>query len=410
MVVEQFNDFNYNIDFMKDSGRIGKIIRCCWFLMIILITVLAGVFNHSVGIGGQSAGRDLKTAFAFSFYEIGSHLKKSPDNYERHFVFRNILIYLNNWLTVKIFNISPVKSVILGKDDWLFQAKENLLPHEPAYFSSIQPFTFNEMEKWRIALEQRQRWLEKRDILYVFIPVPDKSTIYPEFLPDHIQAFYSRSRLDQLIQHLKRFSAVNVLDLRSALLKFKKDFLLYHKTDSHWNDYGIFFSTGEIIAFLASHFPNKKMNPMKVSDFRIRKTGKGDGNLARMLFLKDKRFREKRIRLRKKTPKPWYITRIPPSIRISKDLRPLVTENQRADLAKAIMFHDSSGIGLRPFLSENFGRIFYIRDWDFRFWTRIIDHEKPDVVLDEISEHFLYNRLLINPKHISETNSRPDET
>jgi alginate O-acetyltransferase complex protein AlgJ len=394
---------------MKNSGRIGKIIQCAWFLIFLFGTVLAGIFNITGEKVIQSENQVLKPGIPLSIESIEGYVKENLKNYDRHFFFRNTLIRLNNWLTVKIFNVSPVKTVILGKNNWLFQAKENLSPEEPGYFSSIQPFTFGEMEKWRISLEQRQKWLERRGIFYVFIPVPDKSTIYPEFLPDYIRSFYSHSRLDQLVQHLKKYSRLNFLDFRETLFGHKVDYLLFYRTDSHWNDQGIYFSYCEIIKFLASRIPSrKKIGALKISDFKINKTRKGLGNLARMLFFRDKRFEEIRMRLRRKTPKKWKIAGMPTSIRISKDLRPLVTVNKLADLPEAVMFHDSSGIGLRPFLSENFTRIFYIRDWDFHFRTKLIEIEKPAVVLDLISEHFLYNRQLINSKPVADAHSTPE--
>ena len=385
---------------MNEPGRTGNIIFCVGFIVILFGVFLFQIVRFSSEEIFPEK-RSSKSRIHFDIRSPHDFVKDYQDWFNDHFFLRSFLIRTQNRLRFKIFNKSPVPKVILGKDNWLFQAKQNLPPDHPGYFSSIQPFTFNELEQWRIALEQRQQWLQKRNILYLFIPVPDKSIIYPEFLPDYIKQFYANSRLEQLVNHLQQYSDINVVDLVDLFRSRKRDYLLYHKTDSHWNDFGTHLAYCRIITFLASKFPMQvNIAPLDISDFRIKRPIMRGGNLARMLAFQDRRFWERRVKLKPVIPGTWEKVSIPSELDVSRTLRPLIIERSLPALPRTVMFHDSSGMALRPFLSNHFSRILFLRDWSFRFRAKVIEHEKPKILIDVIAEHFLYRRKLSNPKKL----------
>ena len=61
------------------------------------------------------------------------------------------------------------------------------------------------------------------------------------------------------------------------------------------------------------------------------------------------------------------------------------------------MVHDSFYSRLRPFLSEQFSRVLYIWDWNMNFYPEIIEREKPKLVIDEMVERFLMDKIPVNP-------------
>ena len=64
---------------------------------------------------------------------------------------------------------------------------------------------------------------------------------------------------------------------------------------------------------------------------------------------------------------------------------PCYTLNAKA-AGKAIVFRDSFAINWYPFLGQNFGEVLYLWQYD---WNRpLIERERPDVVIDEITERF----------------------
>src|SRR3989338_6714146 len=67
----------------------------------------------------------------------------------------------------------------------------------------------------------------------------DKTSIYPEFLPNYIKVSNKNHRIDKFIKILRKKSAdFPLLDLRPILLEAKKNEIIYHETDTHWNARG----------------------------------------------------------------------------------------------------------------------------------------------------------------------------
>jgi hypothetical protein len=63
------------------------------------------------------------------------------------------------------------------------------------------------------------------------------------------------------------------------------------------------------------------------------------------------------------------------------------------------MFHDSFGLGIRPFLSEHFRRMVYVGGGPFD--AVIVENENPDVVVEEFVERRLAEEPPVNPARIA---------
>jgi alginate O-acetyltransferase complex protein AlgJ len=363
------------------------------FLLVITLPLADRMLHFDAGAsrGGRQRMERPKKRPADSFT---SFLKSQERIFNEHLFLRGPLIHINNSIRYRIFAISAVPKVIVGRQGWLFQARENEAPGTARYFSSIGPFSSEELDRWRASIHERRRWLNARGIGYLFIPVPDKSSIYPEYLPENLQKIYRRSRLDQLIEFLKKNSDLPVLDVRPALLAAKRTAQVYAKTDSHWNDLGARIVAGEIQDYIsASLAKGRRAMP---HGFGVR-TGRmrPGGNLAMMLTLENSFFREEKVKALPDMSFRALPAELPP-IRFAPSVAVEATRNGSAPFANAVMFHDSFGRRLKPYLSELFSRIVYVRDWGFRFAGQVVEKERPAIVLDEIAEHFLYNLEFVN--------------
>ncbi len=56
------------------------------------------------------------------------------------------------------------------------------------------------------------------------------------------------------------------------------------------------------------------------------------------------------------------------------------------------MFHDSFGLYLKPLLAEHFSRSLFV--WTGLFIPDIVEHERPDIVVQEFMEMFIVNMPL----------------
>ncbi len=74
-------------------------------------------------------------------------------------------------------------------------------------------------------------------------------------------------------------------------------------------------------------------------------------------------------------------------IRQGEDPLTIISETGNADLPNAVVFRDSFFMGLLPFFAENFNHAVY--RWSFDFDEKLIDTEKPDLVIYELAERYL---------------------
>ena len=319
--------------------------------------------------------------------------KKYEDFFNDHFGFRSQLLYYHNLITVKYFHTSPTDKVILGHRDWLFMAKETENRNVVDYFRALKPFTAAELREWRQLLMQRWSWLRKRGIAYLFVIVPNKSTIYPEYMPAAVRRLHRQSRMDQLLAVLKKEGDFPTFDLRETLLAAKRSQRIYHKTDSHWNELGAYFAYQKIMEKLAKDFPDLKVAAL--NEFSIESRDRMGGDLALMLALQKNYFREQIISLKPLVPSPART--VSEKKKLAGFVRESISECPGGTLPTALMVHDSFIHQLRPLLNPHFRRIIYVWDARLNFYPDIVRRENLKIVIEEMTERKLQDLRLQNP-------------
>lgn len=298
--------------------------------------------------------------------------------YRDHFGFRNTLI---RGLSVAKFRgglaVDQTTGIIIGKNGWLFFPSE---PHNFLADRYLDPFTSADLDAWQRVLEQRSKFCADHGIPFIAVIPPDKQTIYGEMLPSEFTRLGPQSRLDQLLGRLRQtHSPVRVVDLRPALLDGKQFHRLYHKTDTHWNDYGAFAAYPAIISAVNAALPAAHLVPQPISDFIPRSTPHS-GDLARYMNLYYE-YNEDWLQLVRRTPFPPIVTPENPYL-------PITTRGLDPHAPSLFMIHDSYTLYLSQFLGPHFSRVC----WQ---WTTILNSPlvldfKPDVVIDEFLERTLY--------------------
>jgi hypothetical protein len=365
------------------------------FLVILCFPLVDGFFS----IAPKSRlveKRKLARKPDFRFDAISLYPRHYTPFYNDHFTLRSQLIFWNNLLKLKLFGVSAVPKVLVGKHGWLFMDKLVIRPGTIDSFRSIHPFRTEELEQWKRLLEERKEWLAARGIFYLFIIAPNKNTIYPEFMPDCIRKVHPQSRMDQLVEYLEQNSTVPFLDLRKVLINAKNKYPVYSRTDTHWNDYGAYIAYRKIMKYAARYF--KEAEPLPLSRFKIKILNSAGRDLAEMLSLHLDVLRENVIRLKPNPP----LTAVSHNLgKISRFVRQSLWECKSARLPNIIMVHDSFYHQLKRFLSESFSRVLYIWDWNLNFYPEVVKREKPKLVIDEMAERFLMGEIPVNPKCLS---------
>ena len=317
-----------------------------------------------------------------------------------HFGFRNRLVAWEHHWKWQWFRTSKVNYVLTGKSDWLYFSGGLMIDD----VMGIRPFTAQQLEAWRDLLQGRRDWLAQRGIRYLFVVPPDKHTIYPEHLPDWLAGVARPPhRLDQFVGYMKAHSDVPVVDLRQTLLNAKKDARVFLQTDTHWNEMGAFLACRRIVGHAAALGLDVK--PPELSSFQISERDEPGGDLARMLGREQWTTEKDAVCIAPKPPLAILDAPIDTSLLIKDWVpgdEPRHSENPAAK-GRVVMFRDSFTISMSHFLGYSFGHIAYI--WQQNWDKRIIESEKPDLVVDEMLERFLIFR---DPLQLKKNDELPD--
>ena len=153
-----------------------------------------------------------------------------------HLLFRKYFIGLYSQ-TLLSLGQSPTERVILGKDNWLFYAGEEVIED----YENKRLFTIEELKQWEINLSYKNMLLKALGKKYIFVVTPNKHTLYDEKLPSYIVKEKEYSRLDQLISYISQNSDVTIVDLRNTLKNKAANEQLYWSQDTHWNARGAYY-------------------------------------------------------------------------------------------------------------------------------------------------------------------------
>jgi hypothetical protein len=290
--------------------------------------------------------------------------------FEDHFGLRARLVRWQAALRLRLLHVSASPDVMIGRDGWLFYAGDG----GSEDIASATPFTADELEAWRSTLQHTYDWLRARGIAYVFVLAPDKHAIYSEEMPPAVRRVGVETRTDALVRYLREHSTVPVLDLRAVLLDAKARERVYHRTDTHWNDRGAYVGYTAIVEALGVIGP-----PAPRASFDAPSVVVPGLDLAGMIGVTDA-IAEDDLSLRPRQPRRARIVEpAHPDSRLM-DAR-VVTEQPDRARPRAVVFRDSFGSALIPFLSEHFSRALYL--WQYNFDPDVVQAEDPDVVVQE---------------------------
>lgn len=300
------------------------------------------------------------------------------------FGMRSALIVAQHWALVDIFGVSPVDNVMIGRDGWLFWLGEDARSLDRNYRGTRRVPEF-EVEAYVAEVKRRHEYLQSRGIAYLTMIVPEKFTIYPEYLPSWVAPGRDPTLLARTMDRLAADGTVPYVDLRPVLRAAKGRETLYYLTDSHWNLAGAGVAYVAIMQAVQTLLPGRLASiapPVRPPYTPGRDVFWGDQSKAMGIpFL----FTEPDyLPLRKVTRDPGGVGLVARQIGPNPDGHFRIYEHPNADLPRLVMNRDSMANALIPMLSENFHRSVYVQSLAVE--RRTIEREHPDIVIDEIVE------------------------
>ena len=299
------------------------------------------------------------------------------DYYNDNFGLRNHLINWGGIYRTQLFQSSMHPELVMfGKDKWLFYNKMSNRMYRSYSRQSLSREKIAEIvDKWSNNKERYEA--AGRDYFLAFWP--NKHSIYPEHLPTmmKMQIRDTFARADQVIQQInKRKVPLKLTDVRKTLMDNKGELPLYHKFDSHWNDYGAF------LAYQDFFWQNRGLGmiPKTKDEFDIDWKDSSWGELIQMLGVRNRGyFIEKNPRFTLKEHKD-RIKYLPidgfPKLTV-------ITKNEHSgNKLRALIFRDSYTNSLIQFFSLHFYEVYYIWGHNEEYVERL----QPDIIIDGFVE------------------------
>lgn len=350
-----------------------------------IFTALFFIISLSVGISvffnfeGTSSQKQNLTQFP-QFTQEGK-LNFSFTNELSNYVTENVafhdkIVSINAYLGNKLFKTSTQPQVVIGNNDTLY-FEETVNDYLGAYGLSDREI-FNICD----TLSQIQRYCDRNSIKFAFTVAPNKNTLYSGNMPKrYIKA--GQSNLERLSPELQN-SGVNYVDLCKVFSALDES--NYYKTDTHWNQKGAIAGYEAIMQSLFESYTSFKDTPLTVqSEHR--------GDLGEMLY-PGFNYTES-----EKTVDYNFNYKTLGKFKSADDI--IIRTKNESGNNSLLMFRDSFGIALFPFIAENFKSTYYTRQVPVDL--TLADTQNCDTVIYEIVERNLKNILLFSPVFKAET-------
>ena len=264
--------------------------------------------------------------------------------------------------------------VTRGKNNWLFLDNDNNQINKQ--LSGEKVFSDRELFKWKLLLEQREALLEKYNISYFFLVIPNKACVYPEYLPDSIKVS-DRRCINQLISYLADNSFAKITYPLEILKQAKaRDLPIYRLRDTHWTALGSFITYQYIMSKISQTY---KTYILPESSIEFSQVTTQMCDLGSKLNINEDILIESKIL---NSSSRCVFTN-----QVKRNGNLMIFENTNRSLPKAVIFGDSFSTQLIKFFAESFSRMVFV--WQPNLDYSIILNEKPDIVISEQIERFL---------------------
>ena len=290
------------------------------------------------------------------------YLSQIQDYAGDNFYLRQEMITAWSALNAKGLRSSITEDVVLGTDGWLYFA--DTLPD----YVGLQPMTDREIFSAARNLRLMAEYCESQGARFLFTLAPNKNSLYPEHMPNLTLPSARKPRdAKRLAEELER-QGVDYLDC-FALFRGQEE-TLYFKTDSHWNGKG---------AALAADAVNKALG---------RSSGYFDGPFTREEVHKGDLYDMLYPAGEGLEADPVYSGELTIEydvpIRSAENLTIMTHGGGEGSL---VMFRDSFGNNLYPYLADSFGAALFSRSMPYRL--DLAAQREADYVAAELVERNL---------------------
>lgn len=360
---------------MKKKKNLTNFIYIVIFLAISIVPLFA-FSDKQAAIGNETKAAKPKLS-------DGTELTANVDTYfAQNFGFRNRLVYVQNVLKQNVFRTSGQSEVIVGEDGWLFysRALDDFLG------TSVADET--EVERMGAVVLMMQDYVESRGGEFIFFSAPNKMSVYGEYMPYYYIEDDGRGNYERLYSELVK-AGVNTVQLKNTLSLKKADGVqLYHKLDSHWNNYGAAVAYETVANKLSEVYGDEFKGYTRYSTMPYSVKNNFSGDLQSMLLPGSDRKDEQ---LEFDAAENFEYTN---RFRGVDDLV-ITTSNESKAVDKSVtLFRDSFGNALYWFFANDYTSLTAKREIPYNIYQAA---EESELVAVELVERNLRNLLVYTP-------------
>ena len=287
------------------------------------------------------------------------YLTKLTDYVEDRFFLRQDLVTAWSALNQRLLHTSIADNVLLGKDGWLYFG-ETLDD-----YTGAAPMTAGETAAAAHNLALVSEYCAGQGAAFLFTIAPNKNSIYPQHMPD-LPVFSEHKNAEALAEALAE-EGVAYYDLFTALRSQEET--LYFRQDSHWNSKGAALAADGVNAAL------RRQSSYFTGPFQPSAVHRSD--LYAMLYpagtwLEEDQCYGEELAFEYEAP-----------VRSENDLNIRTVSGGSGSL---LMFRDSFGGLLYPYLADSFGKAHFSRAAAYRL-DQIAVREADFVVVELVERN-----------------------
>ncbi len=362
---------------MKEKHNIKKsyLIYIAAFLIISLVPLFTFSDNQAA-IGNETKADKPKLSDGTLFTQ------KADEYFAQNFGFRNRLVYAGNAIKQAAFKTSGQSEVIIGEDGWLFY--ESALGD----YTGTNDMTPLELERGAVILKMMQDYVEDKGGQFIFFSAPDKMSVYGEYMPYYYLESGRYGNYERLYSELVDLG-VNTVQLKNILsLEKLGGVQLYHKLDSHWNNYGAAVAYEAVAQALSDAYGEEYAGYTCYSELPYSTVNNFSGDLQSML-LPGSDVKDEQVEF-KVNEGFEYTGRFK-----GVDDLIITTQNGKAAVGKSVtLFRDSFGNALYWFFANDYAVMSAKREVPYNIYRAAAESE---LVAVELVERNLKNLLHYTP-------------
>lgn len=239
------------------KNNLSKYLIGITYILLLLPMVLQMLSLSGNYLGGHSVKTSQPT-WSWNGWMSGNFQSQSEKYLSEKYGLRTAMIRLHNQYQFSFFKKTNVKSVIIGKEDYLYEEG-----YIEAYIGS-NSFDEEGVKMKVKRLNDVNNKLKEIGKKILVARAAGKASYFPEYIPDRYYPKKKKNIIEAYKNALSN-SQLNYIDFNDWFLEMKDttSYPLFSKTGIHWTEYGVALAMDSLIKFI------EKVEKVDLPDLKI---------------------------------------------------------------------------------------------------------------------------------------------